>query len=66
MIPKIRLAYTDALRIRCDACQLDSYVFGMKDNTPEEVRRVASKSGWRWDGKQDICPHCAHVPVNAG
>jgi hypothetical protein len=58
MIPKTRLAHTDAMRIRCDHCRLYSYVFGMTDRTPQEIRRIAARSGWKHEGEQDLCPSC--------
>jgi hypothetical protein len=30
----------------------------MTDRTPQEIRRIAARSGWKHEGEQDLCPSC--------
>jgi hypothetical protein len=61
MIPTTLMVGSDSLRIRCDTCRLVSFVFGAAEKTGAEIRRIAAKSGWRFDGKHDTCPSCVRA-----
>ena len=54
MLPKTQVTGTEARKIRCDICKVETFVSGGHDDAG--TRAIARRSGWQYLDGKDRCP----------